>query len=1565
MSRPFLFFAFANDRTDEDSFLRNLTEEQKAIEAVLPPEFPACSVRYCPGATVAEVFDAFQKIEVRGRIALLHFAGHADGQDLILEQAGRQIAPADSEGLAEFLGAQQGLQVVFLNACATRPIADALIKKGVPAVIATSRAINDEVASLFAARFYNGLAAGCTVTESFNAAASEMRTRYSATKEEAYRKKDDQGHRFRGCETEIRILEENHEWPWRLLKAEGPEGERAGQWSLALHDPLLGVPPLPPGLAPPPRDLSPFRVLAWFQAADAKIFFGRGRAIRELWQAIEDPHRGIVLLHGPSGSGKSSLLEAGLLPRVRQRTKGGSHQVICLRRSKGAGLAGDLQAALQKLAGREGDVSTLWRACEEGGAPLLVILDQAEETFTRPREDPEQEWRDFLNALVPLFGESVQLPLGKLILSFRKEWYPEIEKRLRSLTNSFGAQFLAPLDRDGIVEAVEGAANDASLQAHYQHRIEAGLAARIADDLLKDRDSAIAPMLEVLLFDLWKAAGAEAAQTGNVERRFTLALYEPLQRRGTSLRSFLYRQLEQLGAGMSADMGKSACGTGLALDVLAFHTTPLGTAERRNRKELAAAYQHVEGAVLEALLNGLDALSLLVQPAGATDTVQRVTRLSHDSLAPLVREAFDKSELPGQRARRILETRVRDAAAQADLPDNADAKVADEQLAAWITKNRDAAALEKLDYATVRGGRQGMRQGGAAEAAVLEVSEAADRARKEADSARNEAERRQQRVVKMAIIGGIAALILIVSLTLLALSREKARALENLQQRSLESYGTALRSMVNNKEREASAYLLHSLRIWPQNRLAADRLYGLMTQRNFALPLFGPVKGLDTISSGTGFQLGVSKTGTARLLADGNLAEFRELREDGKMTHELNAFLAAKGLADFRPSSRAKLTADGRWLADCKNDYQKSTLQVVDLDTGKMFQREVPGTVGELAFIPSEGLLMALNAPVPPVIIPATPPPDEKEKEKKAEEKGDEDDDRPDPPPDMTNLLVWRFAGTEFVESTPNLGGAALPESLLAIYPYPDGKRVAVTTNVVTGKGPYDRQTQLRVFDLNLQTLSLRAISGLRPVTVDALAIPAFTHDTSVMVFPKGDEVGGSYLRPLEISQTGDWELSQMWAQPAGSEWVSDGRAYCWPGTNLHVLFGPDRIALARMDTLVSTPNALIPAAITPRMEGFGIGLNQLLLGRKRHPMPLDQLSEAVFDDYSIFDARQGTAMPEIKTLGTRGPDRPEQPNVTSKLVARRDSPRLDVMAHFNATKDGFFRVGVQLQKDGENPVPMVADFGFAFDENCVSAKISPNGKFLAMVVRAVSNDAALYVMDLSDYKLLVKGDALGADSMYGRLGGFEEAAAICFGADESIVCLVDRKGHLLLWDWRRRLPMSDVLGCVGFATSFSDGLTISDLQWQDGKVTFVMDHHQKQKRVTYCVGFPRGVPKDLTRLTELVTLITGMDADANGNLISLPEPEEPRGYLLKKLRESYAAATGDADELAFCRWFLEDRATRPVFPGATQTVSDLFEAFLSAGQFDEASLLTFEDEAKVTRVRNARKTAAETKAGN
>src|SRR5207244_5278967 len=62
------------------------------------------------------------------------------------------------------------------------------------------------------------------------------------------------------------------------------------------------------------RDVCPFKGLAPFEADDAEFFFGRERLVDELVARLADAP--LLAIVGPSGSGKSSLLRAGLVPAL-------------------------------------------------------------------------------------------------------------------------------------------------------------------------------------------------------------------------------------------------------------------------------------------------------------------------------------------------------------------------------------------------------------------------------------------------------------------------------------------------------------------------------------------------------------------------------------------------------------------------------------------------------------------------------------------------------------------------------------------------------------------------------------------------------------------------------------------------------------------------------------------------------------------------------------------------------------------------------------------------------------------------------------------------------------------------------------------------------------------------------------------------------------------------------------------------------------------------------------------------------------------------------------------------
>ena len=710
---PIIVLAFANEQEGR-RYLRDLPEELRRLQEILKEaeRNGLCRLELLPNATLDQIFDVFTRN--RDQVTVLHYAGHADSGRLLLESSAAGSAPAHAAGLATFLGQCRGLQLVFLNGCSTRAQAARLLDAGVASVITTARAIDDGVAREFAAAFYTELASG----QPLRAAYEMSRARVLAARGDApwayYRTRDlgDAATDLAGADPT-----DDHGFPWEFR----PGTELVERWSLpdAAGNPEFGLPSLPE------RDLpeSPFRHLAWFTAEHAEVFFGRGYQVRELYEQVTDSTGPpILLLYGASGVGKSSLLDAGLVPRLES----GGHAVRYARRDWQEGLSGSLRAAL-RVASEQAALDERWRA-EEGrlDRPLVVFLDQVEEVFTRPHPARPGELDEFIAALHSALGEREARPRGKLVLGFRKEWLAELDRRLAEAKLPRSKVFLKQLDRRGIIEAIYGPARPGRLQRQYRLAIEDGLPEVIADNLLADAGSALAPTLQVLLTKMWE----RARQANPDQPRFDRALYESLKAEGYLLKDVLDEGLKAIG-----HWNPAVEESGLALDVLAYHTTDLGTASQRTRAELDERYAH-QADVLDGLLACCKDHYLIVEADPLPGSPDRSTRLAHDLLAPLVLQRFRLSIAPGQRARRLLENRAPE----------------------W-QEGRTGAVLDDTDLAAVEAGAPGMRLWTADETRLVEASRRArdlerahedERTRRlqEAEERRRQAEAEKQRITE-------------------------------------------------------------------------------------------------------------------------------------------------------------------------------------------------------------------------------------------------------------------------------------------------------------------------------------------------------------------------------------------------------------------------------------------------------------------------------------------------------------------------------------------------------------------------------------------------------------------------------------------------------------------------------------------------------------------------------------------------------------------------------------------------------------------------------------------------
>lgn len=178
--KPVIVLAFSNDR---DDYLDMINRERKNIFNALREydDNELIQVRKQESTSVEDLFELFNLY--RDQVAIFHYGGHANGTHLQLETSEGESQLANALGLAQLMGQQEQLQLVFLNGCATSNQVELLLSAGVRAVIATSVPIDDMMAAEFAQQFYNTLGEQATIKEAFENAKAFITTRYGPSRE--------------------------------------------------------------------------------------------------------------------------------------------------------------------------------------------------------------------------------------------------------------------------------------------------------------------------------------------------------------------------------------------------------------------------------------------------------------------------------------------------------------------------------------------------------------------------------------------------------------------------------------------------------------------------------------------------------------------------------------------------------------------------------------------------------------------------------------------------------------------------------------------------------------------------------------------------------------------------------------------------------------------------------------------------------------------------------------------------------------------------------------------------------------------------------------------------------------------------------------------------------------------------------------------------------------------------------------------------------------------------------------------------------------------------------------
>jgi len=243
-------------------------------------------------------------------------------------------------------------------------------------------------------------------------------------------------------------------------------------------------------LPPAPAVRNPYRGLQAFDQADADHFFGREAFADKVVRRLGEER--FVAIIGASGSGKSSAVLAGMLPRLRVGSLPGSESWFYAVMKAGSSFVA-LDDALRSVNSDRISQAQLetgqWRAGLPANSTLVLVIDQFEELFTR-----HANVKLFLSALI----KALQDNCIYIILTLRADFYdrpltyPDFAPLLSQHT-----EVILPLSIEEMTHAIEKPVE------REQIKFEPGLVPRMIEDV-RDQPGAL-PLLQYALTELFIA----------------------------------------------------------------------------------------------------------------------------------------------------------------------------------------------------------------------------------------------------------------------------------------------------------------------------------------------------------------------------------------------------------------------------------------------------------------------------------------------------------------------------------------------------------------------------------------------------------------------------------------------------------------------------------------------------------------------------------------------------------------------------------------------------------------------------------------------------------------------------------------------------------------------------------------------------------------------------------------------------------------------------------------------------------------------------------------------------
>ena len=250
--------------------------------------------------------------------------------------------------------------------------------------------------------------------------------------------------------------------------------------------------------------MNPYKGLRPFEEADSTDFFGRNTLIENIVNHIRENR--FLAVVGPSGSGKSSTIKAGVIPTIRRSKESPWDKTFIISLTPGNNPLINLESALLSIAtitqgldldSLKHDTKSLNRLINQilpdQNSKILLAIDQFEEVFTQiPDEANRKHFLDLIAYAVQ--EEDSRL---RIIVTLRADFYdrPLMYASIGDLIKN-NTEVVLPLSREELQESIVGPASKAGLV------FEPELVDIILDDVEKQPNAL--PLLQYTLTELYE-----------------------------------------------------------------------------------------------------------------------------------------------------------------------------------------------------------------------------------------------------------------------------------------------------------------------------------------------------------------------------------------------------------------------------------------------------------------------------------------------------------------------------------------------------------------------------------------------------------------------------------------------------------------------------------------------------------------------------------------------------------------------------------------------------------------------------------------------------------------------------------------------------------------------------------------------------------------------------------------------------------------------------------------------------------------------------------------------------